>query len=456
MFASQAKMAAAIGVAAMLVAGNPLVGVASAATDPSGTGGDSAGPHNTYVDVGHTNSPLYLAISPTTTTINVDTVQAGLAALNANTGPANVVGISAYGMDAYELSQHLAEIRAQPGNHIVVLYGNPAHPNGILARLHLVKPATPTPDGTTNLAQVGMAYSLVDDAPSYFIGPDTPVAFLNAIATVLTTDKADYLDPFGSDPGAMVISRGDSPNSGTYALIVPSQKALTKLLSGIPFVGPTIATATKPLIDDMVERSYNRTLDPNDAANINVGPNQGGVFQPLQDWTSAPGRYLNDIQQGLNNVAHPPAVTPPVPDPEPEVTPESDPESFAPDSSGSETSARLQGDTDDGSPFEGDDSSAPRRNVVRNSPMARPGQQFADDVNKTVKQVNGDLQRTVHQVQTGLQQAGQNLQGAIRDTVNNLTKPHKPSTGNSGAAGSSGDSGSDNSGSDAGSGGGDK
>lgn len=440
MFASQAKMAAALGVAAMLVAGNPLVGIASAADDPSGTPGDSGVPHNTYVDVGHTNSPIYLAVSPTATTVNVDTVQAGLEAFNANTGPANVVGISAYGMDAYELSQHLAEIQAQPGNHIVILYGNPGGPNGVLARLHIVKPPAPTPGSTTNLGQVGMAYSLVDDAPSYFIGPDTPVAFLNAIATVLVTDKADYLDPFSSDPDALIVSQRvdpSNPSAGTYAMVVPSQKALTKLLSGIPFVGPTIATATKPLIDDMVERSYNRSLDPDDP-NFNPGPNEGGVAQPLQDWTSAPGRYLNDIQQGLNNVVHPP-VTAPEPDPEPE--------SFAPDSSGPETSARVQSNTDGDDPSEGDDSGAPKRNVVRNSTVARPGQQFADDVNKTVQRANDDLQRTVHQVQTGLHQAGQNLQGAIRDTVNSLTKPHKPNTGNSGAAGSSGDSGDSGSGS---------
>lgn len=455
MFVSCAKTAAVIGAAALLV-GNPLVGAASAAPPPPGDGTL----HNTVVDIGHTHEGFLTVSNPSTQIVYVNSVDEGMATATESAYPGGITAITAAGLDALLLNGRAADIAALPGTKMVGTYQDPSARGGILSQLHLVQSAPAGPDVIK--FQLVREYSLLDDAPSV-VGLGMIVAIPNSIATMLMTSQQDYRDGWnGGLPYQAFYNDPENPDNGFTAVLIAPDLALTVLIRSVPVVGPPLATITEPLLRHLVNSSYPEDRRDDGSLMTEYAPNPGLKLPSLNSQIDLLKQLPGDLQQGWNNYQtqqHPPAA-PPVPDPAARSNPEPEAESFAPATSGSGATSRPTQEVSNEPPAESDDVKPPKTNVVRNSLAAKPGQQFANDVNNAVQQANGNLQRTVHQVQTGLQQAGQNLQGAIRDTVNNLTKPHKPSTGNGdsgnsgGDSGSSGSSSSGSSGSD--SGGGDK
>lgn len=414
-----------------------LVGVMALVVFGSASFANAAG---LVVDIGHTHEGVLTINNPSTQIVYIDNVDDAMAAATAHAAPGETTALTAAGFNALLLNGKAAEIAALPGTKLVLTYQDPSARGGILSQLHLVQPAPADPNVIK--FQLVREYSLLDDAPSV-VGIGMPVALLNSIATTLMTSEQDYRDGWnGGLPYQAFYNDPENPDNGFTAVLIAPDLALTVLIRSVPVVGPPLATITEPALRRWVNSAYPEVRGEDGVLQSEYAANPGLKLPSLESQVDLLKQLPGDLKKGWDNYQ---AQQHPVPAPDP--TPDPEPESFTPDSSGTETSARVQSNTDGDDPSEGDDSGAPKTNVVRNSPMARPGQKFADDVNKTVQQVNGDLQRTVHQVQTGLQQAGQNLQGAIRDTVNNLTKPHKPNTGNSGAAGSSGDSGDSGSGS---------
>ena len=391
------------------------------------------------VDIGHTHEGVLAINNPSTQIVYIDNVDDAMAAATAHAAPGETTALTAAGFNALLLNGKAAEIAALPGTKLVLTYQDPSARGGVLSQLHLVQ--QPAADPNILKFQLVREYSLLDDAPSV-VGIGMPVALLNSIATTLMTSEQDYRDGWnGGLPYQAFYNDPENPDNGFTAVLIAPDLALTVLIRSVPVVGPPLATITEPMLRRLVNSSYPEGRRDDGSLMTEYAPNPGLTLPSLESQVDLIKQLPGDLKKGWDNyqAQQQPPATDPAPEPDPE------PESFAPDSSDTNTGARTSGVDSESS--QDDDADAPKTNVVRNSLTAKPGQKFADDVNKTVKQVNGDLQRTVHQVQTGLEQAGRNLQGAIHDAVGNLTKPHKPSTGKSGTAGSNGESGGSNSGS---------
>lgn len=385
---------AAPGLAAALVVFGP-VAVADAAP--------------TLINLNHAGDGVVQLTTPGAQTVNTTTIDEMMAAGAQYAAPGETTAFAAAGLDALWLNGKSADIAALPGNKMVVTYQDPSAPGGILRQLHLVQAAPADPNVSKYL--LVEEYNLVDDAPNV-LGIGFPFALANSVATMALTSQQDYRDGYSGSPMQVFYNDPSDPSKGFTAVILSQDLALTKLIRAVPVVGPTVATATAPALERLVNSSY--TGRNTDGTLMSYGENPGLKLPSLESQTDLVKHLPGDLQQGLNDVQAQQQV------PAPNSAP-SDPgvSSFS-------------------------NNNAPQTNVVRNGLVAKPGQQFANDAKKTADKVTADLNKTVKQVTTGVndvvKQVTTGVTKAVNDAVKsatgNLPKPHGASTGGSGGSSS--------------------